>query len=318
MNDEMLPTGTTALPPPPPPPMPSPGGGWAPTSLPVEPQSAPIDRGVASPSTAHRGRNDDTSPKRGWPRSAKLAALLLAVATVGLGGWALKTRSDVATKDSEIVALTSDLGRAHQESSELTEELLAAQRAASATAADAEQKIGGVQTDLSTVISERDAAKAQADAYAALFPLDVATIAGSDVTGGYSVAASPIPDSCVGYADSAIACGVDSFPSDLTIVGDVTAGFTVSSSWFDAVPLAASGRELQGTGTIKADFANLCDGVEVPTTLTISVGPSVVAPSPTSSGLKAVTLLGTVNLSTAEAGTCLASSRSANIAAQLV
>ncbi len=280
------------------------------TSSPVEPESP-------NRPNSNVPVNPYPEPRRGWPLAAKLTAGVLLATSLGLGGWALSARSSANTKAATIVDLQDDLARAKKNAKELEGKLAEAQVAAEGTVTDAEQKIGALQTDLATASADRDAARAQATAYAGLFPLALPAVAGADPTGNYALTVSPIADSCTGYADLTSACGIDSFPSDITVTGDATAGYVAASTWFDGIALSFDGRAYVGSGPLKADFGNLCDSVEVPTTVSVSIGAYSITPSPTGAGMKAVSLAGRIGLSTAEAATCIASSRSADVVAQL-
>ncbi len=325
-NAAQIPGVAYSTPPPPPPPgavvAPRVGSG----------SSAPHDarspfRATAAPgaTVADVGRrapfepspNPYPEPKPGWSPAAKWIAGALAVTSLGLGGWALRAKSSADTQAVRIGQLERDLAQVRDESTDLQARLGDMQTVAEGTVTDAEQKIGAVQTELSVAIADRDAAQAQAGAYAALFPLDLTTVASADPAGQYVVKVSGAVEVCIGYANPAIACAVESFPPDLAIAGDSTAGFVATSTWFDPVALTFNGTSYQGTGPVRPDFGDSCAEVVVPTSLVISVTPFSVAPSPAVSGMKAVTLAGTVNVSTVGAETCIASSRTASVRAQL-
>ncbi len=255
--------------------------------------------------------------RRRWPRSAKLTAGALALSTVGLGGWAADERSTIATKSDTVADLTDDLGRSRTDVERLEGRLADTEQSARDTAADAARKIASVQADLSTASADRDAARAQAEAYAGLFPIDLNTVAGADPTGSYSLAVTPAVDACTGYADPTTACSVDTFPADLSVAGDATAGYVAASTWFDPIALTFDGSVFRGTGQLKVGFGNLCDGVEVATTVVVAAGPYSVAPTGGPTPMKAVVLTGRIDISTAEAATCLASSRRADVVAEL-
>jgi hypothetical protein len=242
---------------------------------------------------------------------------VLVATSVGLGAWAVSARSSADTKAARIVELERDLAVVRGESTDLETRLGDMQTVAEGTVTDAEQKIGAVQTELATAIADRDAAQAQAGAYAALFPLDLTRVASADPTGVYVLTVSGAVDVCSGYANPDIACAVESFPPDLTITGDATTGYVAASTWFDPTALVFNGIAFQGTSPVRSDFGDSCDEVVVPTSLVITVAPFSIVPSPAVSGMKAVTLAGTVNVSTVEAATCIASSRTVGVTAQL-
>ena len=260
--------------------------------------------------------NPYPEPKSGWSRAARLVAAGLVVTSLGLGAWAVRAKSSADMDAARIVALERDLAQVRGESTDLAAQLGDMQTFAAGTVTDAEQKIGAVQTELSTALADRDAARAQAGAYGALFPLDLTTMASADPTGAYVVTVSAI-ETCSGYADLTIACAVESFPLDLTITGDATTGYIAASTWFDPVALTFNGTIYAGTSPVRPDFWDACGGDVVPTSLEITVAPFSIAPSPTVSGMKAVTMAGSIKVSTAEAATCIASSRTALVTAQL-
>ena len=261
--------------------------------------------------------NPYPEPKAGWSRSAKLVTAVLVVASVGLGAWAARAKSNADTQAARIVQLESDLARVQGESTDLAARLGDLQTVAEGTVTNAEQKIGVVQTELATALADRDAAQAQAGAYAALFPIDLTRVASADPTGAYVLTVSGPVETCSGYSNLEIACAFESFPPDLTITGDATTGYVAASTWFEPVALTFDGTNYQGTSPVRPDFGDSCADVVVPSSLVITVAPFSIAPSPVASGMKAVTLAGTVKVSTTEVATCIASSRTARVTAQL-
>lgn len=310
-----------------PPPPPPPGAAIVADGVP-EPAAAPVDgrspdQLASRPRSRSAGRapfapsqNPYPEPKSGWSRAAKLVTVVLVATSLGLGAWAVSAKSNADTNAARIAELERDLAQLRGESTDLEARLGDLQTVAEGTVTDAEQKIGAVQTELSTVIADRDAARAQAGAYAALFPLSQTTMSSADPTGAYAVTVSAV-ETCSGYADLVIACAVESFPPNVTITGDATAGYVAASTWFDPVALTFNGTSYEGTSPVHPDFGDFCDGAVVPTALAIALTPFSIAPSPEVSGMKAVTLAGTVKVSTAEASACIASSRTAQVTAQL-
>ncbi len=326
-NAAQIPGVAYSTPPPPPPPgaIVAAGGPTTTTDAPAEARTqgrTAAPTGTLAADTRRRtpfepSPNPYPEPKSGWSRAAKLVAAALVATSLGLGAWAVNATSNADTKAARIAELERDLALLRGESTDLATRLGALQTVAEGTVTDAEQKIGAVQTELSTAIADRDAAQAQAGAYAALFPLDLTMVAAADPTGVYVLTVSGTVDVCTGYANPEIACAVESFPPDLTITGDATTGYIAASTWFDPTALVFNGTTYQGTSPVRSDFGDSCDEVVVPTSLVITVAPFSIAPSPVVSGMKALTLAGTVNVSTVEAATCIASSRTVSVTAQL-
>ena len=309
-------------PPPPPPTASEPAPGQfhlvrpeLPVLLPIEaPPSTDIGRRGGPPSSEVTADIGGRTRKRSWPRAAKATVALLTLATAGTAGWGISQTTISAHRADTIVALNDEVATAQAETKTLAAQITTAQGITTKTAADAEAKIAEIQATAAAAQQERDAAQATAQAYQGLFPIAVAAIVNSDPAGTYTLAAAPRPD-CAGYADVVAACGVDDFPVDLSIVGDPAAGYTVSSQWFDPVALTNSAGTYTARGSLKADFVSLCDGVDVPTTIDVSL--VATAATPASAGvLKATAMAGSLTISTEAQPTCSASSRVADIQIQ--
>lgn len=306
-SNDPVPGITYSTPIPPPPPVRSPAP-LPPVARPIEPPAA------AQPASTQA---EPPARRRRWVRSAKIAVGILAVTTIGAAVWGLGEASTVTKKTEQIDGLSSDLNRANADITRLAGDVEAAEKTAEETATRAKEAIDEMQGRLTAVTRERDDAIARVRVLEGLFPLEAATFYSADPTGRYDLSITPLPEVCTGYSSEAeTACGAKAFPPDLAIVGDTTAGFTVSSTWFAAFGVADGAGRLVGAGQLNTEYINQCDGVDVPTEIAVSINRATITPVG-EGNLKVIQVAGRMTISTVEQAGCQASSRAADFIGEL-
>ena len=235
-------------------------------------------------------------------RSRGTAVLIASLVLVALAGAAFGVYEYTQAKQGadELDALRTELSMTQADVAAAEGQLDAAggQRAAlEATLADAQ--------------AARDAAGADRDAIAALFPITPETYRAVPIGGAFSVAATPDPETCTGFSDTAATCVPANFPADLVVLGSAEAGYQLASSWFDALPLTAEGSGWSADGAVYDTVANTCGGEPLPTRVQISVAVSAVTTSDAPRALVPAGITGKFTISSVGTDQCIDATRTA-------
>lgn len=250
----------------------------------------------------------------GWPGSAKITAIILALTTLGAaaGGVVMSSsaKSDTDDVKKELAAVKADLKDVNGDLKDVKAKLSDAEAAAATASADLEstqKKLTQAETDRDAAQTNLASAQTQLDSLTALFPFGLADMATAPLAGTYQLSFSGSP-TCTGYADNAAACSADSLPGVMSIAGDAQNGYSVTlGATVVGKPLLADGLRFRSNGTVEDAVADLCNGEVSTTTYTADV--SIIEVALVDGKLQPTTVFVNLSFGAAAAGGCTATNR---------